>query len=215
MVNAMKTNLLAISIVLALANTAIASASAIIPVSYTFDQPTACGSWCYLDTSSTPSKLTDGVLGNSGWAVNQGKEWDGWLNTNINIDFNFGHTVNIDSIQVGSTQDALNDVVLPSIKIYESNNDSSWSLVGSLNVPADSANNKYENDTSPNGFLTLNSLDITDQYVRVDAIANGPWIFIDEVKFNGISQTPLPAAMWMVGSALVGVGFFGKRRKIS
>ena len=28
-------------------------------------------------------------------------------------------------------------------------------------------------------------------------------------------QTPIPAALWMVGTALVGVGFFGRHRKIS
>ena len=35
----------------------------------------------------------DGVVGNAGWAVNQGQEWVGWLSEPVvNIDFTFGRT---------------------------------------------------------------------------------------------------------------------------
>ncbi|NOT83496.1 MAG: hypothetical protein HOP02_01680 [Methylococcaceae bacterium] len=78
------------------------NAAVVNPVSHSFDQPTSCGAWCYYDTSPTPTKLTDGVLGYAGWAANSRVTWDGWLYTNVNIDFNFAAKVKIDSINVGS-----------------------------------------------------------------------------------------------------------------
>lgn len=83
------------------------SAAPINPASYSFDQPTDCGTWCYNDPAFT--KLTDGVLGKAGWAANDGQEWVGWAHERtVNIDFDFGTRRLIDTVRVGSTQDTLN-----------------------------------------------------------------------------------------------------------
>ncbi|NOT83497.1 MAG: hypothetical protein HOP02_01685 [Methylococcaceae bacterium] len=61
--------------------------------------------------------------------------------------------------------------------------------------------------TAPHGFLTLNDLGINSNFVRVQAVANGPWTFIDKVQF-GASPVPVPVAAWLFGYALLGlVGF--------
>lgn len=174
-------------------------AAPITPVSYTFDQATACGTWCYHDAGLT--KLTDGVVGNAGWAVNAGQEWDGWVyQPVVNIDFNFGSVVGIDSVAIGSTQDNLYDVALPSFTVSQWSG-SNWVAVGSIINPASSANDHSPYDTSAHNFYTLSNLGISSQYVRVTALANGPWTFVDEVKFT--TAVPEPETYALMGLGLV------------
>lgn len=201
----MKLRLMIATTVVAASAASIASAAQVSPVSYSFDQSTSCGSFCYNDTA-TPSKLTDGLVGVAGWATNGGTEWDGWNSKPlVNIDFNFGTAKSISSVTIGSTQDSLGDVVLPSYDIFSSSNGSNWILVQSLIVPPSSANDNSPFSTAPHGFFTLSGLGINSQYVRVAAIANGPWTFIDEVSFQG-GTVPEPAAwaLMVVGFGLVG-----------
>lgn len=63
----MKLLLMIAATVVAASAVSIASAAQVSPVSYSFDQPTSCGSFCY-NNSATPSKLTDGLVGVAGWA---------------------------------------------------------------------------------------------------------------------------------------------------
>lgn len=182
----------------------------VAPTGYSFDQVNACGSWCYFDSNFT--KLTDGIVGNAGWAANQGSEWVGWVNTPVvNIDFNFSNSVNINSVSIGSTQDNLSDVVLPSFQVWamEAGN---WVMKGNLLIPASSANNNDPyNNFAPNAFYTLAGLNINSSQIRVSVLANGPWSFVDEVRFEG-SPVPVPAAAWLLGSGLLGLIGVARRK---
>ena len=201
------------AVVVAASTGSIANAVQVSPVSYSFDQPNSCGSFCYLDTTP-PSKLTDGVVGVVGWATNSGTEWDGWLfKPLVNIDFNFGAATLISSVSIGSTQDNLADVVLPSYNVFSSTNGVTWTFVQGLVVPASSANDNSPYSTAPHNFFTLSGLGINAQYVRVTALANGPWTFIDEVRFEG-STVPEPASWALM---VVGFGFIGAaaRRRLA
>lgn len=180
--------------------------------SYTFDQTTDIGSYEYHDPNF--SKLTDGIVGNAGWALNEGVEWVGWRNKPVvNIDFDFGSAKLISFISIGSTQDRLDDVALPSFEIYtlEGGN---WVSKGSIINPPSSANDHSSVDSSEHQFYSYSfSTPITNQYIRVAAKANGPWIFVDEVSFRAATPVPEPESYAMLIAGLGLMGAVARRRK--
>lgn len=205
---------------------AAAHAVEVVPGGYTFDQTTACGLFCYHDGDSPDSiagELIDGAYGVAGWAVDLGAgnsaEWVGWVNAPvINIDFDFGGAVHVETIRVGTTQNSVTDVVLPSIDVYRWDG-SDWVFVQGLDVPEDSANDRHHLSTLPHGFLTLSHLGIDASAIRVVArfSDDGPWTFIDEIDFfNGVndpSATPVPepSTLLLLGGGLGGLRLLGRR----
>jgi hypothetical protein len=190
-------------------------ATEIVPLSYTFDQTTDCGTYCYFDGTSPftiAGELTDGKYGAEGWAADLGNgnaaEWVGWANKPlVNIDFNFGAVTHINTISVGTTQDRLDDVVLPSIDVYKWNG-SSWDFVAGLVVPEDAANDRPAYSTlMPHAFLTLSNLDIDASEIRVAAkfSSDGPWTFVDEVDFYDTAPVPEPTTLALMAGGLAAV----------
>lgn len=177
--------------------------------SYTFDQPTGCGWFCYED--STGTELTDGVLGKAGWMLNGAAEWVGWRDTPlVNIDFDFGAATSIAGVSIGSTQNALNDVVLPSFRVYAGNG-IGWTLLGALDIPASAANDRDTLDTSDHAFYELGGLNFQGRYLRLALESNGPFTFLDEVRFTpGPSAVPEPASAALV---LAGLGIIAVQRR--
>lgn len=183
------------------------------PVSYTFDQATACGTWCYHDASR--SKLTDGRLGFVGWAADQGQSWVGWMNTPVvNIDFDFGNVTSISDVTVYTTQDHPGDVVLPSFKVWEKVG-SNWEAVGGLKIRPSSANNHSSTDASAEALsFGLTDLGISSRYVRVSLLANGPFTFASEVKFEStVPQVPEASSIAMALAGVALSGLIARRRR--
>lgn len=179
--------------------------------SYTFDQLTSCGSWCYHDPGYT--KLTDGVVGNRGWAVNNGKEWDGWVGVpNVNITFQFSTAMTFSSVSVGSTQDHLGDVVLPSFDLWAYVG-GSWVHQASILNPPSMANNASSGDPGPHAFYTFSGLSVVTDQLRVTATAMvpGTWMFVDEVRFD-TAPVPEPSTWAMLLAGLALLARSGKRR---
>ena len=196
----------------AVAAIAIASpvrAAEINPGSYSFSAPTDCGSFCYHD--STGEELTDGVLGNAGW-INPYEPWVAWTEPTVDIDFDFGAAFTFASVAVGTTQDNPFDVVLPSLDLFSSNDGVAWTLRGSIDTPADNANNNDAYSTAPHGFLTFAGLNFTSRYVRVSAqnmgLVPNTFIFVDEVDFEGVRAggVPEPSAWLLMLSGFFGLG---------
>jgi hypothetical protein len=191
--------------VLALSAPGAVHAATVNPVSYSFDQPTGCGTWCYTDTGGV--ELTDGVLGYAGWAVNEGLPWVGWRNTaQVNIDFTFTGPQTFSSVSIGSTQDNPADVVLPNISIFSSTDLINWTFQGALNTPVSSTNNNDAYSLAPHTFLTVSNLNFTSPYVRVQLNSNCCFMFADEVRFDGSASGAVPEpSAW----AMMILGFFG------
>lgn len=201
----------------------------VLPASYVFDQSTACGLYCYHDSlgasQRTGTQLIDGQYGSAGWAADLGNghsaEWVGWQPmwsaqaTMVNIDFDFGNSTTIDQISVGTTQNRTNDVVLPSVYVYQQVN-GSWQFVNSLLVPENAANNFDMYSTVPHVFLTLSDLAIDSRFVRVSLrySLDGPWIFTDEVDFyRTAAPVPEPETYAMLLAGLGLMGAVSRRRK--
>jgi len=215
----MKRTLIALSLATA-CFASLASAAEVVPVSYTFDQSTACGSYCYHDEGS--GQLTDGIYGVEGWAADLGngnaQEWVGWVNTPIvNIDFHFGMAVDISEVRIGTTQDSVSDVVLPSVAVFSSIDGLAWSLVSQLSVPESSTNDRSYFGLGPHTTLTLSGLGITNvSYMRValSESADGPWTFTDEVDFIGAAAAvPEPETYAMLLGGLGILGFAVRRQR--
>ena len=164
------------------------AATEVLPTSYTLDQATSCGTYCYHDGGQ---ELTDGRYGVAGWAADLGNgpaaEWVGWSGQPIvNIDFSFAGPVAVDTVAFGTTQNRVDDVVLPSLEVFAWVA-GAWQSVGTLNTPEDSARDVDPSNTSAHGFLTLSGLGIR---VQARFSSDGPWTFVDEVDF----YAPVPEA---------------------
>lgn len=188
----------------------------IAPVGYTFDQGTDTGSYTYHD--ETGRQLIDGFYGTAPWSANLGNgpayEWLGWSgNPIVNIDFDFGSQTTIHQIRIGTTQDNLVDVVIPSIYIYTSSNLSTWTLIDSRIIAESSS---YDNVYLPISFTNLN---LSSRYIRVSVrhSLDGPWSFVDEVDFyqdQGLmaqAEVPEPASFVLFGLAMMGLTLARKR----
>ncbi|WP_205895469.1 Ig-like domain-containing protein [Metapseudomonas otitidis] len=167
------------------------------PVSYSLDQGTNCGTYCYGDYSGR--QLIDGRLGAAGFMADMGMgkahEWLGWTARTQNIDFDMGQVSHVTTVAVGATQDSLSNVVLPSFDVLQKVGDE-WVAVGTLNTPPSNSNNREQESREPHGQLTLSDLDINSRYVRLSFRANGPWTFVDEVSFsNGTGPMPSSATV--------------------
>jgi large repetitive protein len=201
-----------LTLLLVLGITGAAHALEIMPVNYSFDQATDSGSYKYSDRGGV--QLTDGQYGTAPWYADLGNgnayEWVGWYNDHsVSIDFNFGEMVSIEHINIGTVQDHPNDVVVPSIAIFSSEDDIVWSLVTALANPESSLNN--------NQYFTFgfSDLGISAQYISIvlTHTLDGPWTFVDEIDFYDANPVPEPATIMLFGLGLLGLAGVSRKRK--
>ncbi len=193
---------LGIQILATMALNAQAGMVEVVPVSYSFDKATDVGTWDYSDWGGV--QLTDGQYGVWPWSDDLGNgpayEWVGWRYPSVNIDFDFGVSKEINQINIGSTQDHTDDVVLPSVAIYSSHDNSSWSLLGSELVPESSLNDATYYTYEFSGLSAM------AQYFRVNLSFSddGPWSFTDEIDFYQTQTVPEPTSFILFGIGVLG-----------
>ncbi len=177
----------------------------VLPTSYSFDCATDVGSYQYHDW--TGRQLIDSVYGIAPWSADLGNgnayEWVGWCNDPIvNIIFDFSTAKPVHQISIGTVQDNLVDVVIPSFDIYSSDG-STWTLRGTINIPESST---YDNTHQT---ITFSNLNINARYIKVVAkhSLDGPWTFIDEVDFyqDTVVIIPEPGTGLLLILGLIGL----------
>lgn len=206
-----------------------ASAASIAPLSYTFDQSTDCGTYCYRDAGtltpfftaepSTPyGELTDGVTGYAGWEVDGAAPWVGWTDSVVNIDFTFDGEFHFSSVKVGSTQDNLNDVVLPNLRVFAFEDGSGWVLKGAKSTTPSEANSTPNTfSMASHVFLTVGGLDFNASRVRLEVsnqgVGYGGFSFLDEVSFSDGAGVPEPGAWALMIAGFGMAGAVLRRRR--
>ncbi len=168
-------------------------AGLVVPTSYTAT-PGEVGAYSYFD--DTGKQLTDGVTGGNYWAADLGNgpayEWVGWYTVNPTITFQFDKPVTINTVSIDFNRGEVSGISIPS----------SVTVGGTpFSLSQDALTDGSRGYLSFNGSWTGSSLTIglvrRDNYNR--------WIFMDEVKFDGVSAVPEPSTI--IAGALLLVPF--------
>lgn len=183
------------------------------PVSYSFDKATDSGSYNYSDWGGV--QITDGHYGTAPWYADLGNgpayEWVGWVHdARVNIDFDLGSATNINKINIGTVQDHVNDVVIPSAELFSSLDGVTWSSLSSIYSPESPLNNNLHKT------LEFDNLSATSQYFRISLMhsLNGPWTFVDEVDFyQDVAAVPEPSVAILIATGFIGLIGFSRSKK--
>lgn len=184
-----------------------AVAAPILPVSYTAtpgEGQAQGGSLNYFD--DTNAQLIDGDLGANNWNANDAYEWVGWKVAEPSLTFHFAGMVAVNEVRIG----------------FNRNDDSGIYLPSSINIGGDvfaiAANGISDNSR---GFLTFTG-DWTGPSLSIEISDGdaGRWIFVDEVKFDGVGNeaaaVPEPATgMLFLSAGLLALVGTWKRRSAS
>ena len=111
----------------------------------------------------------------------------------------FSVPVNMVSVDLGDFGGADSDLLF--LEIFDAG-DSSLGFVDFL-LPA---------STSAMQTLALSSL-TNIAYAQFGSLADGGFVAVDNLTFDGPAEIPLPAAVWLFGTALIGLIGFSKRSK--
>lgn len=163
------------------------SAISVQPSTYSFVPGSNKGSFDYSD--ETGNQLTDGIYGPSRLLTNADAiPYVGWYAPVVTIDFNFGALVTIEGVTVSALQAWLGNIALPDVYVYSSADGATWTPVTQMITPENPDNNFQNVDLSLSGFS------VTTEYIQVQLRRNniGPWIFVDEISFEGeiFAQVP-------------------------
>jgi hypothetical protein len=209
----------------------IASADALIPLSYRMyngDGVANSGSYNYWDDTYTGygdrnqdhaalygglGQLTDGATGTEHWIVDLGNgpayEWVGWVNFAPTITFDFGSEKILTSASFFSNNDQVGGVYLWDTASFAFSDDDVHYQTRVVRTTSDAE----KADTSAR-FINTDLNGILARYVAVTFTAgNGPWIFLSEAQFEGgdfETSVPEPSAFAMLATGLLGIGLFRK-----
>lgn len=158
----------------------------VTPTSYSFVPGAKQGTYSYAD--ETGNQLTDGQYG----PVRLTSQADstpyvGWNATLVTINFNFEELTTFNSITVSALQAWVGNIVIPDVYLLTSADGQNWTPVATILTPETSLNNTSKK------AITFSGLDLTTEYIQIQLGRNniGPWIFVDEVTFEGETADPL------------------------
>lgn len=159
--------------------------------------PAADGS----ELSGGLGQLTDGVVGADDWAADLGAgnsyEWVGWVSIVPTITFDYGSTVNLDSMEFHTNNFVTGSVALwESIDFSFSSDGTTW--FGDLTRTA----TQTERDDQTARYIQAALGGVDARYVRMEVNQyQGNWAFISEITTNG---QPVPEHATV---AALGLGF--------
>ena len=155
--------------------------------------------------------LTDGFVTTLNWISAEGPSgigpYVGWRNTTTptpTIKFNFGSLVNLDSITIHMDDANGFGGVAPPLSVGISTDN--------LNFDVRSIADPFTGDPF---FLTLSGLGLATDSVWLKFDYSAPWIFIDEVSFDGrATQVSEPGVLALLGLSLLAMAGVrhGRRR---
>jgi hypothetical protein len=172
------------------------NAATITGYTYNFTDSPDCDNRCYHD--SARSRLRDGVRGSGSAQYNASTGWVGWQDGQpIDIYFSFDDLYSFTQIDFGNLTNKANGSL--AFSVY-SNEDRVWDLETS--------------GSRSSGRSSITGIDFTTDQIRLSFSSSNDWVLIDEVSFSGSPVVPIPAAAWLFGSALLGLGAMTRKKAI-
>jgi len=177
-----------------------ANAGMITPDNYIYNSSPSNAQVPYLDPGNTD--LTDSIISPFGWgngiSFAEAYKYVGWQNNDPSITFNFTSTVSIGSLILWA--DDANGAAGVTLPTQVSMTMGGTTVVRDILNPAGNV---------PVG-ISFNNLNLTGNSLTLNVKRGGTWTMISEVQFA--SPVPVPAALWLFGSGLIGLVGLSRRK---
>lgn len=152
------------------------------------------------------NELLDGFVMSNGWGnstmtYQTASPYSGWYIGNAVVTFTFDGPVNVDTVTVyADNADGAAGVWFPSLASIVMGGTTLSGLT--INDPPGS---------SP-ASISFTNLGLSGDSLMLTIGNPSGWIMLSEVQFTSATAVPVPTAVWLFGSALASLGWFGRRR---
>jgi len=145
--------------------------------------------------------LTDGVIATQSWdveeSVTSSGPYVGWFNLDPTINFHFDSTINFNAIT-----------------IYADDFNGYSGVSQPTSVTINGTTFLVANHAGADPFaISLTNLNLNTSDLDITIHRGNSWVFVSEVTFDGVSAVPVPAAVWLFVSGLIGLLGFARYKQ--